>query len=169
MILLGGMTKVYLLLGSNEGNREQNMLKAIQLIELRCGALIKRSGLYETEAWGLKEQGKFLNQAILIDTNIPATTLLGELKTIEKETGRVETVKWGPRVIDIDILFYGNEIIDTTELKVPHPYIQERRFTLVPLNEIAAELVHPVFNKPIVRLLEECKDNSSVSRFVDLG
>jgi 2-amino-4-hydroxy-6-hydroxymethyldihydropteridine diphosphokinase len=156
------MAEVYLLLGSNEGKPLQNLEKARLLIAGRCGPVIRQSSVYETEAWGLKEQPAFLNQAILITTGLSPADLLATLKNIETETGRVETVKWGPRVIDIDILFYRKDIIDLPQLKIPHPQIQNRRFTLVPMNEIAADFVHPVLGKTITELLRDCEDNSEV-------
>ena len=156
------MNEVYLLLGSNEGTPEHNLLVAWQQIATRCGKIIHHSSIYETEAWGLKEQNNFLNQALLITTSLKPSELLIVLKQIEKETGRVESTKWGPRVIDIDILFYNTEIIDLPELKIPHPYIQERRFTLAPMHEIAPDFVHPVLGKTMTELLAICRDNSEV-------
>ncbi len=158
------MNEVYLLLGSNDGIRNKNMEDARILITATCGPVIKASSIYQTEAWGVKGQPAFLNQAILIKTALLPQQLLSTLKQIEKQVGRVETFKWGPRVIDIDILFYGTEIIDLPELKIPHPGIQQRRFTLIPLNEIAPHLQHPVLNQTISVLLTQCPDNCSVKR-----
>lgn len=158
------MENVYLLLGSNENDRFRNLERACYWISLLGGKILKQSALYETEAWGLKEQNAFINQAVLIETFLTPKQLLLHLKGIEKEMGRVETVKWGPRVIDIDILFYGNEVVDMEELKVPHPFLHERRFTLAPLNEIATELVHPVLNKTVEELLQQCNDTSLVKK-----
>ena len=158
------MVNVYLLLGSNENDRFRNLEKACELIGLRCGKIGKQSALYETEAWGLKEQNAFINQALQMETALNPKELLLQLKAIEKEIGRVETVKWGPRVIDIDILFYGNDIMDSEELKIPHPFLHERRFTLEPLNEIAAEFVHPVLRNTISELLKNCADTSLVKK-----
>jgi 2-amino-4-hydroxy-6-hydroxymethyldihydropteridine diphosphokinase len=158
------MKDVYLLLGSNEGDREKNMAKAMKLIEQNCGQILKKSSLYQTEAWGLKAQSSFLNLAIIIDTELSPQPLLVALKAIEKDIGRTDTVKWGPRIIDIDILFYGHEIIDLPDLKVPHPFIPERRFTLEPLNDISSNFVHPVLNKTIGNLLENCGDISQVQK-----
>jgi 2-amino-4-hydroxy-6-hydroxymethyldihydropteridine diphosphokinase len=160
------METAYLLLGTNEGVREKNLQKAKELIEKECGKIIRCSSVYETEAWGLKEQNSFLNEAVCISTSLAPATLLASLKYIETEVGRTQTVKWGPRVIDIDILFYGNEVVAEVNLKVPHAFITERRFTLVPLNEIAAEFVHPVLKKTMNELLKECKDESEVNVFV---
>lgn len=159
------METAYLLLGTNEGVREKNLQKAKELIEKVCGKIIRSSSVYETEAWGLKEQNSFLNEAVSISTLLDALSLLAALKNIEGQTGRTETVKWGPRVIDIDILFYGNETVNETDLKIPHPFIAERKFTLVPLNEIARDFVHPVLKKAINELLKECKDESEVRRY----
>ena len=156
------MIEVYLLLGSNEGKSEENLATARLLIAERAGAIVKPSSVYETEAWGLKEQQNFLNQAIQIQTDLRPSELLIALKNIEKEMGRKETTKWGPRVIDIDILFYANQTVDLPDLKIPHPYIQERRFTLVPMAEIAPHFVHPVIKKTMVELLSGCEDNSDV-------
>ena len=158
------MIEVYLLLGSNQGKPAEHLLTARNRIEQRCGSIIKRSSVYETEAWGIKEQNKFLNQAILIQTALPPLALLNKLKEIEKETGRVETIKWGPRVIDIDILFFGKEVIDLPDLKVPHPYMQDRRFTLAPMQEIAPAFIPPLLGKTMAELLKLCKDRSDVKK-----
>ncbi|MES2620446.1 MAG: 2-amino-4-hydroxy-6-hydroxymethyldihydropteridine diphosphokinase [Bacteroidota bacterium] len=156
------MKEVYLLLGSNEGGRKANLESALEKIELCCGKVLRCSSLYETEAWGLKEQPGFLNQAVLVLTGLKPFPLLSTLKTIERESGRTETVKWGPRVIDIDILFYAGETVNLPELKIPHPYLHERRFTLAPLNEIAAGFVHPVLRKSVGQLLDACTDEGAV-------
>ena len=157
------MKMVQLLLGTNEGNRVANLQRAVHLLEINCGKILQSSSLYETEAWGLKEQNSFLNQAVILETSLAPHQLLFVLKNIEKEIGRTETIKWGPRLIDLDILFYENEIVDEPDLKIPHPFIAERKFTLVCLFEIASEFVHPVLQKTIGELLEECKDGSEVS------
>lgn len=156
------MTEVYLLLGSNLGNRNENLHKALKLIDFRCGNITRKSALYETEAWGMKNQQAFINMAVAIQTNLSPLNLLTAVKTIEIEVGRVETTKWGPRVIDIDILLYGTEIVNLPELIIPHPYMQQRRFTLMPLIEIAANYSHPVLNKTIAQLLTDCDDTSAV-------
>lgn len=158
------MIGVYLLLGSNVGERWQNLLQAQKLIEEKCGKVSLESAVYETEAWGLTDQNSFYNRAIMINTVLEPVELLAILKQIEQYVGRTETVKWGPRVIDIDILFYRNITIDTETLKVPHPYLQDRKFTLVPLNEIAPELLHPIMLKTVQQLLEECTDKSIVTK-----
>jgi 2-amino-4-hydroxy-6-hydroxymethyldihydropteridine diphosphokinase len=165
IIFLIAMKEVYLLLGSNEGNRFDNLVKAVRQIELRVGKPTRQSSVYETEAWGLKEQASFLNQALAIQTSLSAPDLLVILKAIEKETGRTDTVRWGPREIDIDILFYGKEIVDLPDLKIPHPFLHERRFTLAPLKEIAPSFIHPCFDKTVSELLEYCADINEVTRW----
>lgn len=156
------MAEVYLLLGSNVGNRAENLAKAINLTGQRCGEVFIQSTLYETAAWGNTEQQSFYNQAIGINTDLSAENLLIAVKEIEKEVGRIETIHWGPRVIDIDIILYGHEVVDLPQLKVPHPYMHQRRFTLMPLAEIASEALHPIFNKTVSKLLGECEDESEV-------
>jgi 2-amino-4-hydroxy-6-hydroxymethyldihydropteridine diphosphokinase len=159
------MAEVYLLLGSNKGNREEQITSALRLIEFRCGTIKLQSSLYETEAWGLKEQAAFLNKAVLLHTNLSPVNLLEALKYIEREIGRSGNVTWGPREIDIDILFYNTEIVNLPELKIPHPYLHQRRFTLVPLNEIACDFLHPELQKTINHLLKQCTDTGEATLY----
>ena len=161
------MNTAYLLIGGNLGNRKENLSKAIELISEQCGTLIKSSSLYETAAWGITEQPSFLNQALEISTSLNAKQLMRKILKIETMMGRVRKDKFGPRTIDIDILFYENEIHDLLFLKIPHPELQNRRFVLVPLAEINSELQHPVLKKTIAELLEECPDNLDVKKFMD--
>jgi len=156
---------VYLLLGSNVGDRETNIKKACELIRTEISGDMILSQLYETAAWGKTDQEAFMNQAILIKTDIAPMVLLALLKDIEKRVGRVETEKWGPRVIDIDVLFYGTQIIQDPELQVPHPYLPVRLFALLPLSEIAGDLKHPILKKTIKELLELCPDTSEVKLY----
>ena len=149
---------IFLLLGSNEGDSAQNLGVAREKIEFRTGAIIKQSSLYRSAAWGIEAQPDFLNQVLEIATELSPEALLEEILAIELEMGRVRRQKWGPRFIDIDLLFYGVEVRNTPSLVLPHPRIPERRFTLLPLSEIAPEFVHPVLNKTMSRLLEECRD-----------
>lgn len=157
------MNNVYLLTGGNLGDRKSNLLQASNFIEQSAGSLVARSGIYETAAWGITEQDAFLNQVLLIHTQLESHKLLQTLLSIEERLGRKRAAKYGPRIIDIDILFYNNEIIKSPDLTVPHPEIQNRRFVLEPLYEIAPGYVHPVFNKTVQQLLEECNDPLQVS------
>jgi len=158
------MNKAYLLIGGNLGNREENLSKAVDLINEQCGNITKTSSLYETAAWGVTEQPLFLNQALEISTSLNAKQLMRKALAIEKTMGRVRKEKFGPRIIDIDILFYENEVHDLSFLKIPHPELQNRRFVLVPLAEINSEFQHPVLKKTVAQLLEECPDNLEVKK-----
>lgn len=148
------MAIVYLGIGSNLGRREENCLKALKAIEEKGMKVKKQSLLYETEPWGVREQPDFINMAIEVETDLPPDKLLQIVKEIEKEMGRTETYKWGPRIIDIDILLYDDLIYETSDLKIPHPFMHERDFVLRPLSEIAPDKVHPVLNKTISELLQ---------------
>jgi len=156
------MSTAHLLIGGNLGDRKENLLTAISLINEQCGSLTRSSSIYETEAWGNTDQPSFLNQALEISTSLNARQLLRKILKIEKEMGRVRKEKLGPRIIDIDILLFEDEIHDLRFLKIPHPEMQNRRFVLVPLAEINSELMHPVLKKTIAQLLEECPDNLQV-------
>ena len=149
---------IFLLLGSNQGERSRNLGEAAGRIEKAAGKILARSALYKTAAWGLEDQPDFYNQVLELGSVFPPEVLLRKLQAIELEMGRVRIEKWGPRIIDIDILFYGDEVIDTPVLRLPHPGIPLRRFTLDPLAEIAPELRHPVLGKTMRELLEECED-----------
>jgi len=151
---------IFLLLGTNLGDRLSNLEEAIT----RIGSVTRRSSVYETGAWGKTEQPEFLNQVIEIKSDLDPRELLLKILDIEIAMGRVRVEKWGTRLIDIDILFYRNEIIDEAELKIPHPQIQNRRFTLEPLNELAPDLEHPILKKTIRQLLDECNDPLPVKR-----
>jgi 2-amino-4-hydroxy-6-hydroxymethyldihydropteridine diphosphokinase len=161
------MSKAHLLIGGNLGDRKENLLTAISLINAYCGTLTKSSSIYETEAWGMTDQPSFLNQALEISTSLNARQLLRKILKIEKEMGRVRKEKLGPRIIDIDILLFENEIHDLRFLKIPHPEMQNRRFVLVPLAEIDPALQHPIMKKTIAELLEECPDNLAVRKIID--
>ena len=158
------MNKTYLLLGSNIGNPNRQLLKAIALIEKNIGRLKRQSGLYITAAWGNTNQPDFLNQVIVVETILtPQNTMLAIL-AIEKKMGRIRTLKNAPRIIDIDILFFNKEIIAQPNLVIPHPQIQNRRFVLIPLNELSANFIHPVLQKTIHQLLRVCPDMLAVKK-----
>lgn len=152
------MNTTYLLLGSNEGNRLTWLRRGTEYISRMCGTIIKKSGVYETAAWGLEDQPDFLNQVLCLRTALNANQLLTKIQHTEKELGRQRIVKWGQRTLDVDILFFNDAIWNEPHLKIPHPYLAERRFTLAPLAEIAPDLMHPVLNKSISTLLAECND-----------
>ena len=161
------MRTAYLLIGGNIGNRKENLSKAVSLINEQCGPLTRSSSIYETEAWGITDQPSFLNQALEISTSLTARQLMRKVLKIEEEMGRVRKEKLGPRIIDIDILLFENEIHDLRFLKIPHPEMQNRRFVLVPLAEINSSLQHPVLKKTIAELLEECPDNLEVKKITN--
>lgn len=147
------------------GDREQNLLAAMVHINQHCGLITNKSSLYETAAWGNTEQPAFLNQALEVETVLTALQLIRRILKVEKLMGRIRKEKYGPRLIDIDILLYADEIYNYKLLKLPHPEMQNRRFALLPLTEIAPDFVHPVFQKSISKLLEQCKDQLAVKKY----
>jgi len=156
------MNKVFLLIGGNIGDRKQHLDTARKYLEQCCGKISKCSSIYETAAWGKTDQADFLNQALELETELNAKDLMKEILKIESKMGRERNEKYNARTIDIDILFFNDEIIDEPGLIIPHPQLQHRRFVLIPLNEIAPKVVHPVLKKNISELLEHCKDNLPV-------
>jgi 2-amino-4-hydroxy-6-hydroxymethyldihydropteridine diphosphokinase len=143
---------VYLALGSNMGSRLANLKNAISLLAPQM-TVKKKSPVYETPPWGYADQPAFLNQVVMVETYMEAEPLLGHLKRLETALGRVDSFQNGPRLIDIDILFYDDVILDSPPLVIPHPRLHQRAFVLVPLNDIASDFVHPVLGKPISDLL----------------
>ncbi|HEY8396300.1 MAG TPA: 2-amino-4-hydroxy-6-hydroxymethyldihydropteridine diphosphokinase [Flavihumibacter sp.] len=148
----------YLLLGGNLGNREIQLRQAKMELERRTGRITGQSSLYETAAWGNRDQPSFLNQAVELETELPATELMSRILEIEKDLGRKRQGLYGPRTIDIDILLYDDEIHVTDHLRVPHPRLPERRFALEPLAELIPSYLHPVLKKTISGLLNDCAD-----------
>ena len=159
------MNKTYLLLGSNMGNSKKLLAAAAKHIRKQIGLVTRQSGLYSTAAWGNTQQPDFLNQVIVVQTKLTAQQTIQTILSIEKEMGRVRTVKNAPRIIDIDILFFNKDIIKEKKLEVPHPHIPNRRFVLIPLNELSPNLKHPVFQQSVHYLLENCKDPLNVKKF----
>lgn len=151
------MALVYLSIGSNLDKREENCLMAIDLLEERGIIVMAKSSLYETEPWGVKDQPYFINMAVAVETDLSPDELLRVVKEIEKDMGRTETYKWGPRIIDIDILLYNDLVYETSNLKIPHPFMHERDFVLRPLSEIAPDKVHPVLKRTIRELLQNLR------------
>lgn len=159
------MNTAYLLTGGNLGNREENLAAARKLITQHCGTIVHASSLYETAAWGKTDQPPFLNQTLELHTELNARQLIRRILKIEKQMGRIREEKYGPRIIDIDILLFNEEIHDYRLLKLPHPEMQNRRFALLPLAEIAPNALHPVFDKTVIELLNECKDKLPVNKY----
>jgi len=159
------MNKTYILLGSNMGNSKKQLSKAILLIEKQIGKVLRHSSLYTTAAWGNTRQPDFLNQVIIVENELSALQTMKTILSIEKKMGRLRTVKNAPRIIDIDILFFNKEIIAQEHLIVPHPQIQNRRFVLIPLNQLSPNLKHPVLKKTVHQLLIHCPDKLNVKKF----
>lgn len=152
--IIYSMHIVYLLLGSNLGDREKNLADAIKHLQKLGLQVLKKSSIYNTLPWGYTEQPDFLNQAIECLTELEPLELLKRLKEIEKSMGRKKTVRYGPRIIDIDIIFYDNLILKTEQLSIPHPRMHEREFVLKPLSEIAPDFIHPELQLSVKRLLD---------------
>jgi 2-amino-4-hydroxy-6-hydroxymethyldihydropteridine diphosphokinase len=158
------MKIVFLGIGTNLGNREENLDLAVTRIEEYIGKVEETSSVYETEPWGFRSRDEFLNQVIKIKTKLSPSGLLKKILMIESQLGRVrEEEQFSSRIIDIDILLYENTIVDDKNLKIPHPLMMERKFVLVPLTEIAPDLLHPVLKETFAALLKSCKDKSEVN------
>ncbi len=153
---------VYLSLGSNLGNRRENIVSASTLIHKKVGKIVKSSHFYETQPYGKTDQDAFVNQVVMVNTLLDPRAMLEEITKIERELGRERKEKWGPRTIDIDILFYGKRIIRDKGLEIPHPELHKRAFVLVPMMELDPELEHPTLNLAIDQLYMDCEDNSDV-------
>lgn len=154
---------VYLALGSNMGNRLANLKAVINNLPPQM-LVVKKSTVFETPPWGFADQSAFLNQAVKTETYLDAASLLRHLKRLELALGRVPGFQNGPRLIDIDILFYDDMTLDSSALKLPHPRLHERAFVLVPLNEIAPEFIHPLLNKSVGELLA-LTDQSGIQKY----
>ena len=182
------MNSAYISLGSNLGNREENLQKSIALLEALAGEVMATSSLYETEPWKMDDATSFINQVILLNTTLSADKLMDVLLETENKMGRVRanqslrqaqtdlpqthkgalnnTANYESRIIDLDILFYNDEVISAEKLTIPHPALHQRKFVLEPLAEINPDLIHPIINKAISALLLECEDTYEVSRII---
>jgi len=158
------MNSAYLITGGNMGQRDEQLAYAARLIEERCGIIIDRSSLYETAAWGKTDQSSFLNQALVLETTLSARDLLNEILYIESLMGRDRVEKYGPRIIDIDIIFFNHQIIKEDGLIIPHPEMAKRRFVLEPLNQVIPAYIHPIYYKTVTELLEQCDDKLPVKK-----
>jgi 2-amino-4-hydroxy-6-hydroxymethyldihydropteridine diphosphokinase len=158
---------IFLLLGSNLGDRATNLQLGVECIQNLIGVINTKSKIYETAAWGNPDQSHFLNQAIKLESALSPTDFLSKILEIEKSIGRTRDKKWEARIIDIDIIYFGNEIIETEALIVPHPHMAERKFVLIPLVEISPEFINPKLKKSNADLLKECKDDLLVQEFTN--
>jgi 2-amino-4-hydroxy-6-hydroxymethyldihydropteridine diphosphokinase len=158
---------IFLGLGSNIGDRILHLKTACELIEQKIGVITSKSSVYETAAWGNTDQNTFLNQVVLVERRWHPIDILDTILKIEIEMGRIRDEKWGPRIIDIDLIYYDNVIVKMSNLTLPHPYIQDRKFVLEPLVEIAPDFIHPKLKKTNLDLLNECQDKSEVLRLVN--
>jgi 2-amino-4-hydroxy-6-hydroxymethyldihydropteridine diphosphokinase len=161
---MAGLNSIYLLLGSNLGDRLQIMESARRMIGKNVGQISIESSIYETAPWGITDQPAFLNQVIRVETTLAPEEVLRNILDIEHELGRVRYERWGARVIDIDLLYYQDLILDTARLTLPHPRLQDRLFTLIPLAEIAPDFVNPLLGETSAALLEKCTDNGVVAK-----
>ena len=157
--------RVYVLLGGNLGDTKETFEKALEFITVKVGTIRQTSRLYESEPWGFESRYRFLNQVIELETELSAPQVMHELLNIERMLGRMRgaTAQYQSRHIDLDILFYNEEIFDHADLTIPHPRLHLRRFTLMPLDEIASTQEHPVLKKSVRQLLEQCEDHLEVN------
>ena len=167
------MKEVFLLLGSNQGDRKEFISKALEMISAKAGTILCKSAVYETEPWGFEDPVPFLNQVIEISTEHTPAEVLEQLLNIETQLGRIRPfdgcgcsvqVPYMSRTIDLDILFFGQKLVFTDQLMIPHPRLHERKFSLIPMNEIAPDFIHPLLKKTISVLLHDCLDRSRVEK-----
>ena len=156
------LTEVILHLGTNMGLKDINLMIARALVEYRVGDIQSKSQIYQTAAWGNTDQEDFYNQALICHTSLSPEEVLQRVKQIEEQMGRAKGEHWGPRIIDIDILFYGDKIVNKQHLKIPHPQLTNRNFVLIPLLDISPQKNHPIVNKTVEILARECTDKGQV-------
>ena len=159
------MNSTYLLIGGNLGDRIENLNTAKGFVKKDIGKIKTASSIYETAAWGITKQPDFLNQVLFVETKFSAKQIMNIIFSIENKMGRVRTEKNASRIIDIDILFFNNDIINEPSLIIPHPEIENRKFVLVPLAELSPHFNHPVLKNPVSQILSECKDELDVKLF----
>jgi len=157
---------IFILLGSNLGDRQENLDRARHEISRSVGEIITTSSIYKTAAWGNTNQPDFYNQVIEIRSTLDPDKLFLETQLIEQKMGRVRKEKWSPRIIDIDILFFGDLIIETENLTIPHREIPNRKFTLLPLAEVTPDFIHPVLKKSVLQMLAACTDELPVAKII---
>lgn len=163
------MRGVFVGFGSNLGDKVENCRRAVELLGASEGVeVLKVSSLWRTEPWGFHDQDWFLNGVLELETTLGPRELLGLLKAVEVRLGRTPTFRWGPRVIDLDLLLYGQEVIREDGLEIPHPHLHERAFVLVPLAEIAPDAHHPLLRRTAREMLEALGDPSGVEYFGSL-
>lgn len=160
------MNGIYIIIGGNLGDRLALIKDCKHKIENEIGIISRSSSIYESESWGETDNPTYLNQVLYVESIFSAKEVLEKALEIEKKLGRTRDKKWESRLIDIDILFFNDEIIDKKDLQIPHPHLQNRKFVLVPLNDIASEFVHPILKKSMKELLVECKDNLKVTKII---
>jgi 2-amino-4-hydroxy-6-hydroxymethyldihydropteridine diphosphokinase len=160
------MCQVYLLLGGNLGDRIQHISTALNRIQQTVGEIKLQSSVYETKAWGVEQQPDFLNLALVVNTELSPVDVLNRTQQIEKELGRsrTEEERWGARTMDIDIIFYDDQIMETERLQIPHPLMSQRKFVLLPLFEISPDFIHPVVKQSIKTLYLSCSDRLAVEK-----
>ncbi len=158
------MSSCHLHLGSNLGDREVQIARAIQMIEESIGPVICSSAMYETAAWGKVDENDFVNIALEVEHYLTPSQLLKTVNQIEDRLGRIRIEKWGARVIDIDIIFMEDTVVKTERLSIPHNLMHKRNFVLYPMVEIAPDFIHPIINETLTNILENCEDETRVDR-----
>lgn len=161
------MSEVFLLLGSNMGDSQNYLRQAKLALQQQIGTLLATSSVYQTAAWGKTNQPDFLNQVLRMETDLAPLEVLKACLAIEQQLGRIREEKWASRTIDIDILFYDSIIMDHEKLRIPHPFLHQRAFTLIPLVELAPDWVHPVFNKSLLELADALGSDLAVTKLMN--